>query len=60
MPCTLHSAMAVYPATLGRCKGLCDPTIFLDLVFLITVLSVNLPGDGLRNARDPFSVKQVG
>jgi peptide/nickel transport system permease protein len=35
-------------------------TIFPGLMILITVLSVNLLGDGLRDALDPFSVKQVG
>ena len=60
MPCTLHSAMAVYPATLGRCKGLCDPTIFPGLMIVITVLSVSLLGDGPRDALDPCSIKQVG
>jgi ABC-type dipeptide/oligopeptide/nickel transport system permease subunit len=29
-------------------------------MILITVLSVNLLGDGLRDALDPFSVKRVG
>jgi peptide/nickel transport system permease protein len=35
-------------------------TIFPGLMILLTVLSVNLLGDGLRDALDPFSVKQVG
>jgi peptide/nickel transport system permease protein len=35
-------------------------TIFPGLMILITVLSVNLLGDGLRDALDPFSIKQVG
>ena len=35
-------------------------TIFPGLMILFTVLSVNLLGDGLRDALDPFSVKQVG
>jgi peptide/nickel transport system permease protein len=35
-------------------------TIFPGLMILITVLSVNLLGDGLRDALDPFSAKQVG
>jgi len=35
-------------------------TIYPGLMILITVLSVNLLGDGLRDALDPFSVKQVG
>jgi peptide/nickel transport system permease protein len=35
-------------------------TIFPGLMILITVLFVNLLRDGLRDALDPFSVKQVG
>ena len=35
-------------------------TIYPGLMILITVLSVNLLGDGLRDALDPFSVKTVG
>jgi ABC-type dipeptide/oligopeptide/nickel transport system permease subunit len=35
-------------------------TIYPGLMILLTVLSVNLLGDGLRDALDPFSARDVG